>query len=62
MLDKSDINILLRQTIAEGAVERWWETPVPAIGGKTPAAIWVTGNRETVAKLAISYMKPLSFT
>jgi hypothetical protein len=62
MLERSDIDLILRQTIREESIERWWHTSIPSMDNKTPYFIWVLGERETVARLAIGYMKPLSYT
>lgn len=62
MLERSDIDLILLQTLKEDAVKKWWHTPIPAMNDLTPYMMWELRERETVAKLAIGYMKPPSYT
>lgn len=48
---EQQVGIILR----EDAIPLWWQTPIPAWGGRTPQQAFDYGDHTAVLKLARSY-------
>lgn len=53
---------ILGRILVWSAHAQWWSTPVPELGGESPAAVWRRGECLRVFDLVESYGRDPSFT
>jgi len=55
---EDEVAVYLRGVLKKEAIPRWWKTPIPALGGRTPDEALGDGDSEAVMAVAVSYWDP----
>jgi hypothetical protein len=53
-----EIETRMARVMERDAVDRWWQSVVPLLDGRTPEAVWAAGDRDEVRRVIAGLESP----